>query len=358
MDNNIVTTISKNLHYDAYNDIQLLNRINMKRKYKEYNNFANIGYILVTGNKKIIKVAWHKLIKKEGNVPLATNLDWLTNKFWFKLNKGFGDNNTPINTNIIFKSKIILSSFIGDKIGIEYDIMMKEVKNGNLNEEQAQNRLRQLKEYTPKPEEIKNDELNNIISFLSEDSLEKSKDELDHMKQEFNEINASNNELKLQLEEYLKENIKDKTAILTNKEKQKNILDNKHKKMLNFTKYLIFIERFIIPPFLAFIIFFILLKIYTLFNKQQIDIVFYLIPIISIIFPTLITIVFNKMINVLPLVKIFYDITEKFCMKLFKFDFNEYFQLQNEISEIKQTVTEYNKTLNDKKIVDNHEAEK
>jgi len=173
LSNELLEELSNELGYDIYHDSKLLNYINYRRNYKEFENFSNVNYIFLTGNADIIRLAWHKRIKNERKVPLATTLDWITNKFWFKLQKGFGQEVTPLNVDIIIKSKITLSSIINDSIDKKYVEMHKEVSEGKLNEQFAKGRLMHLKLSSKKPEDIQTDNIDEVITFLNEDSLDK-----------------------------------------------------------------------------------------------------------------------------------------------------------------------------------------
>ncbi len=138
--------------------------------------------ILLTGNYRTIKVAWHNLIKPEGVVPLATTLDWITNKFWYKLNKGFGGSDLPKSFDIITKAQIILSSVLNQSVGEKYDELQKQFKDGTITEEQVKTRFLNLRAQAKKPEEIVHDEVSLILDVISEDNLEKFIADQEHFK--------------------------------------------------------------------------------------------------------------------------------------------------------------------------------
>ena len=341
-DNNILEALSKKYDYDAYSDLELLNKINMKRKLKEYNDFSNIGCILVSGNNKIIKIAWSDLIKKDGDVPLATTLSWLTNKFWFKLNIGFGDNLIPHNSDIFIKSKIVLFSIIGDKAGFEYDKMMKEVKDGKLSNEQAQNRLIQLRNIPQKPEDIISKDINQIIDFLDNDSLERSINEHEYAKQKFIELDETNKILQNQLYTKEKEALLNKTEILKIKEEYKLTLDNIYKKVIKLSTILKFTLRFVIPPIFLTLLGIIIINIIKNLTDRNISIIALLSSLILPLSYIVITILFNKKFEILSLIKELYLIIDNKCQNIYNFNYDEYKKLNTEIEIINNNLQKLN----------------
>ena len=178
----IIEIVSKEIKVDSEPFLRFLNYVSIHRREAKTNNFENIGYILLTGNSTTLKVAWNDLMKDDGFVPLATHLSFLTNKFWFKLNKGFGKSSLPTSFDIITKSQIVLSKVLNDSVGEKYQELQNDFKFGRLTEEQAKARIVDLRNQVRKPEEIKNDIVNDVLYAISEDSLEKFIQEQTHFK--------------------------------------------------------------------------------------------------------------------------------------------------------------------------------
>jgi hypothetical protein len=200
LDKHIVETLNTKLRYEVYPDLMLLNNINMRRNVKENGRFSDIGYIFLTGNKNIMNIAFDPKIRKEGTVPLATTLEWLTNKFWFKMNKGFGQDKTPHNTNIFLKSQVVLSSIISESVDNKYKELMKEFKDKNLSKELVQNRIIELRKMSHKPEDIVESNINQIFDFLTEKELERAINEKELLRTTVQEQEKRNIELQQQIE--------------------------------------------------------------------------------------------------------------------------------------------------------------
>lgn len=206
-DQSIIESLQSSIvtDYDIRENLKFLNYVNILRQGASDRNFENIGYILLSGNATTIQLAWHDLIKPNGNVPLATTLTFLTNKLWFKLGKGFGKNNYPKTFDIITKAQIVLSTQVNDSISYKYDSLQEKLKKGELNEKQALATIVELRRESKKPEDIKADDLSDILDTLSENNIEKYIQEQELFKIQTQKQKEENENLKKEL---LKTNIK------------------------------------------------------------------------------------------------------------------------------------------------------
>jgi hypothetical protein len=254
---NLIDNISEEIRDDANDYLKFLNFISIHRREANENNFENIKAILLSGNSTTLKVAWNDLVKEEGYVPLATTMSFLTNKFWFKLNKGFGKDKLPKSFDIISKSQIILSTILNKKIGNDYEELQEEFRKGTLNEEQVKARLVDLRSSVRKPEEIEKDTIDDVLQVITEDSLSKFIEEQAHFKSKATQQILENEELKSRLadkeqtetdlKESKKEIIQQKEFHLMTLRNSKQPIDNKalksykaHKLMLKFLFALLF----------------------------------------------------------------------------------------------------------------------
>lgn len=223
--------------------------MSIRRKEANSNNFENIGYLLLSGNSTTLKVAWNELMKEDGYVPMASHLNFLTNKFWFKLNKGFGKTSLPKSFDIITKSQIILSKVLNDSVGEKFTELQNEYKNGKLTEEQAKARIIDLRNQVRKPEEIKNDIVNEVLNAITEDSLEKFVQEQSHFKMKAEKQQEDNLKLldeletKKDIEKQLlstkKDLLQEKLNLKETLERQKKPLDKMARKKYKNLKVII-----------------------------------------------------------------------------------------------------------------------
>ncbi len=241
----IIEKVSEEIGKEAGPFLKFLNYVSIRRKEANSNNFENIGYLLLSGNSTTLKVAWNELMKEDGYVPMASHLNFLTNKFWFKLNKGFGKSSLPRSFDIITKSQIILSKVLNDSVGEKFTELQSEYKNGKLTEDQAKARIIDLRNQVRKPEEIKNDIVNEVLNAITEDSLEKFVQEQSHFKMKAEKQQEDNIKLLDELESKKgieKQLLSTKMDLLQEKlnlketlERQKKPLDKKaNRKYKNF----------------------------------------------------------------------------------------------------------------------------
>ena len=224
VDKEIIDSISKSIGVEDITDcLKFLNFVSIRRKESNNNNFDNIGYILLSGNFKTIKVAWHEKVKSQGRVPLATTLDFLTNKFWFKLNKGFGKNNYPKSFDVITKAQIILSTQLNNSVGKQYEELKTKFKEGKLTEEDAVAVIVELRKKAKRPEEIHEYEMRFVLDSITEGSVEKFIQEQEHFK---NRVQKQEEEIMK-----LKQDLSSKEQELSAKELgYQNQLDQKERK--------------------------------------------------------------------------------------------------------------------------------
>lgn len=146
--------------------LRLLNYISMIRK-GNISGFEKSKCILLTGNSTTMAVAFHRLIKQNGDVPLATTLEYITNRLWFKLNKGFGNNMYPKTFNIVTKAQIVLSTQIVGSVAKEYEKIKKEITDKSKTEDEIIAELAELKSRVRKPEEVVDSTIEEVLDTIS-----------------------------------------------------------------------------------------------------------------------------------------------------------------------------------------------
>lgn len=167
--------IEKNYKYNIesgeLNISPYLNYINILREGKNSERLRNIKFILITGKSDILKQSWNPVIYNEGDIPRATSLDYLTEHFWFLLNKGFGKSKSLSSFDVFNRAKIVFSSLISESVSEKYKELNKKFTNGDITEGDVAEAVVELRAESRKPEEIKVNEIDFLLNVLSEDSL-------------------------------------------------------------------------------------------------------------------------------------------------------------------------------------------
>ncbi|MFZ3301117.1 MAG: hypothetical protein WA152_00180 [Microgenomates group bacterium] len=176
--------------------LKYLNFINIHRKGISDRGFENVGCVLLSGTSNTLHLAWDESLKQNGNVPLASHLNFLTNKFWFRLNKGFGEQTYPKTFDIVTKAQIVLSNQLNDSVADKYDELQNKFRNGKLTEQQAVASIAELRRQAKKPEEISEYDVENVLKSINEGDIEHFLQEQDLLKSRVQKQEEENSKLK------------------------------------------------------------------------------------------------------------------------------------------------------------------
>ena len=215
---------------------KIFTKINYFRGGESKFNFEKIGHIFLTGNRFALFLAHQSKVKFEADdIPFAKDIDYITNKFWFKLKKGFSDKSSlPKSFDIVTKAQIILSSQLNQSVYQEYKKIQDQVKKGTLTTEDAIKISYELREKPNKPEEILIENIDNSLEFLNNDTyFEDLFREKEKKEQVFQETLRKNEEL---LNEIKRRDEEEKKLELIKKENLKKIEKDTYIKT-NWTKY-------------------------------------------------------------------------------------------------------------------------
>lgn len=150
--------------------LRLLNYISIKRGSKSQRTFHNIGHILVSANKLTFRLAYHKEIYQPSCVPLATGLDFLTNRFWLLLNKGLSVGMSLRSFDIITKAQIALSALVNDAVGLYFDELGKEE---GVSTEDLKRKIAALRQLAIRPEDINQSNEDTYINIIGIDEIDR-----------------------------------------------------------------------------------------------------------------------------------------------------------------------------------------
>ena len=148
---------------------QIFTKINYLRGGENKTKFEKIGHIFITANAFALYLAHNSKVKFFGDdIPFAKDLDFITNKFWFKLRKGFGEHNSfPKSFDVVVRAQIILSSQLNNSINQEYFKLQKQYEQGQISREEVLERSFELREKPNVPENITIETIENSLDFLT-----------------------------------------------------------------------------------------------------------------------------------------------------------------------------------------------
>lgn len=159
---------------NKYNNLlKLFTKINVLRKGESKKGIEQIKAIFLTGNRLTHAIAWDESVKEHDAIPFATDIDFMTEKLWFKLKKGFGgDQNTPISFDVVTKAQIVLSSQISNQVSDNYRILKDRFEKGEISKQEAVLSQIELRHKLNKPEELTVETVDDSLDFLRSDFID------------------------------------------------------------------------------------------------------------------------------------------------------------------------------------------
>jgi len=186
-------------HYniqDIEENAKFLNKINILRRGKS-NTIKTAKYFFLTATNLCLNLASSHL--REMAVPLASTVGFFTEKMWIKTNRNFAQIGIN-NFNVVTKAQVIIKSMLNISIQSVFHETEKKYKMKEINIDQANSVLTELKRYRNTDS---NEILNSIdeILLFSENSVEKYIDNFNYEKTRTDSVLEENAILKTQLSE-------------------------------------------------------------------------------------------------------------------------------------------------------------
>ncbi len=156
------------------NTLKFFTKVNYLRGGISNKGLEQSKAILVSGKNLSRNLAWHpKVLQTEGAIPFSTDLDYLTERFWFKLGKGFGGNTKSlVSFDVVARAQIILSTQVSSKVSDEFKELTRRIEAGEMQTNDANFIIADLKTKTIKPEDLSPESIENLSEFLDVDSIE------------------------------------------------------------------------------------------------------------------------------------------------------------------------------------------
>ena len=149
--------------------------VNILRKGINNRGFDNIGYVIMTGDRVTRMMSYDNELKiQNSDFSFATDVYYITQRLWFKLNKGLGFRAAlPSTLNIVNKARVIISSQINSSVRIRFNKLEREVESGARTTDELQEYYLRLRSNTYSPESIISETIEDHIRFIyKNDDLE------------------------------------------------------------------------------------------------------------------------------------------------------------------------------------------
>lgn len=261
---------------DVLDSARLLSHISILRKNNDEEGIENSKYIFLTATGRTLRLAKTKDFFENRKNPLATTYDFLINYFWFKLNKGFGNSNSPRTLDMVLKSQTVLANIYNSKTSEKFSELLASYNSvqpdgTQLDKKYFEDVYVHLRDSLKKPEDINTDTISDEIDYmenfdlneaienskrrdqeyinqqeelkaLKEQLLESAsasasnKKNLTHFQNKLNESTTTNNELRNENKQ-----LKAELAGYKQKEKEANQKKEDHKKIFDKIKKYTFI---------------------------------------------------------------------------------------------------------------------
>ncbi|MFT5156467.1 MAG: hypothetical protein ACI83I_001010, partial [Bacteroidia bacterium] len=144
--------------------------VNVLRRGYNNNYFENIGFVIMTGSWIKLQISADVETKlNSGDFSFATNIFYVTQRLWFKLNRGLAlKSNLPFALTAVSKAQMLLSNHLNASVRERYKKLELEVESGNLTIESAQEYYKNLRSNVTKPEELVPESVEAKVKFLFE----------------------------------------------------------------------------------------------------------------------------------------------------------------------------------------------
>lgn len=160
---------------DIYSEIlKSFTKINCLRSGNSLGGLEQMKAIFMTAHGLTQSVAYsEEIYSGNGAVPFATSIDYMIEKLWIRLNKGFGgDQIIPATFNAVTKAQLVLSSSVSNQVAEQFKKLTKKLASGEMSQEQAAMLSHELRSKTVKPEEITANNVGESICFINENFIE------------------------------------------------------------------------------------------------------------------------------------------------------------------------------------------
>jgi hypothetical protein len=151
------------------NVLKLFTKINCLRKGHNNAGLERVGTIFMTEHNLTTAISLSDdVYSGNGAVPFATNIEFMIERLWIKLNKGFGGEQAiPALFDVVTKAQLVLSSQICNLVSEQFKKLKDKFEAGEITKEQAALLNQELRRMSFRPEEITFEKIDESMEFLN-----------------------------------------------------------------------------------------------------------------------------------------------------------------------------------------------
>lgn len=159
---------------EIFSVLKIFTKVNYLRSGENNIGIDRVAAIFLTDSWLPQRIAFSKhVFEGNGAIPFATNLEFMTEKLWFKLNKGFGGNSKPASFDPIIKAKITIASQISRSISNIYKSISEQYKAGKIDNDELAIIHHEIYNAPSTPDDVSIESISMSHEFLDESYIEK-----------------------------------------------------------------------------------------------------------------------------------------------------------------------------------------
>lgn len=154
--------------------LRMFTKINTLRNGNSSRAFEDIGSILVSGSYIAKFLAFHTTIRHDGGgIPHATDLEFITNRLWFKLHKNLAKGvDHPHSLSVLAKAQVVLASQLNNSVSGKFAKIKIDFDTGVITEEQTKFLFNELRSHSAFPETLNATNVESALTFLDHKDYE------------------------------------------------------------------------------------------------------------------------------------------------------------------------------------------
>ena len=183
---------------DISSILKIFTKINFIRKGENHVGIDRVSSMFLTESWLPQRMAFSDhVFDGNGAIPFATNIEFLTEKMWFKLNKGFGGElKKPASFDPVIRAKLTISSQISRSVSSIYRTLSEQFDKGLMDKETVARIHYEINRAPSRPEDVSVESILMSKNLLNDSYIEKVINEKSFLEREASEGKKAKEELR------------------------------------------------------------------------------------------------------------------------------------------------------------------